>query len=154
MGDFFDDLGKRISETAEVVGKKTEEVVNLQKIKNQIRILERTNEKDIKDLGEMVYADFRNKEEMAVEYVTVCEEIQKREDTIEAFRQEIAQIKGIGTCEKCNQPVEEEMTYCPNCGAKIERVEPPIVDADDAVDESIFEEEDTAEQSVSDESGE
>ena len=33
MGDFFEDLGKRITETAGAVTKKTEEVVETQKIK-------------------------------------------------------------------------------------------------------------------------
>lgn len=46
MGDFFEDLGKRITETAGAVTKKTEEVVETQKIKSQIRVEER-NKKEI-----------------------------------------------------------------------------------------------------------
>ena len=44
MGDFFEDLGKRITETAGAVTKKTEEVVETQKIKSQIRVEERNKE--------------------------------------------------------------------------------------------------------------
>lgn len=45
MGDFFEDLGKRITETAGAVTKKTEEVVETQKIKSQIRVEERNKER-------------------------------------------------------------------------------------------------------------
>lgn len=40
----FEDLGKFITETAGNVGKKTEEVMEVQKLKSQIRSLERSNQ--------------------------------------------------------------------------------------------------------------
>ena len=55
MGDFFEDLGKRITETAGAVTKKTEEVVETQKIKSQIRVEERNKERDLQHLGKLVY---------------------------------------------------------------------------------------------------
>ena len=55
MGDFFEDLGKRITETAGAVTKKTEEVVETQKIKSQIRVEERNKERDLQHLGTVSY---------------------------------------------------------------------------------------------------
>ena len=40
MGDFFEDLGKKITETADMITKKTERVMEIQKLQNQIRNLE------------------------------------------------------------------------------------------------------------------
>ena len=37
MADFFDELGKKITETAEDLGRKAENAVEIQKIKGQIR---------------------------------------------------------------------------------------------------------------------
>lgn len=54
MKEFFEDLGKFITETAGNVGKKTEEVMEVQKLKSQIRSLERSNQGDLTDLGKII----------------------------------------------------------------------------------------------------
>ncbi len=62
MKDFFEDIVDRISDTAETVGKKAGEVVEVQKIKGKIRTLERNNRRDFRDLGRMVYERYKNGE--------------------------------------------------------------------------------------------
>ena len=54
MADFFEELGKRISDVASDLGKKTEDTIEIQKIKGEIRSLKRANDRDLKDLGSMV----------------------------------------------------------------------------------------------------
>lgn len=124
MGDFFEDLGKRISETAEVVTKKTEEVVELQKLKNQIRNMERNNERDLRDLGKMVYEKYQVQEVLDPEVTEICEMIEKREEAIADYEKEIAKKKTGEICESCHVPVSKEMQFCPQCGTKIVREEP------------------------------
>ena len=51
MDDFFSELGKKISETADIVGKKTNEILDTEKLKSRIRTLERANERDYIDLS-------------------------------------------------------------------------------------------------------
>lgn len=41
MADFFEQLGKKISDVAEDFGKKTEDTLEVQRIKSQIRSLDR-----------------------------------------------------------------------------------------------------------------
>ena len=55
MDHFFDGLGKKLSETADIVGKKTNEIWDREKLKSQIRTLERANERDYVDIGKSVY---------------------------------------------------------------------------------------------------
>ena len=71
MGDFFEDLGKRITETAGAVTKKTEEVVETQKIKSQIRVEERNKERDLQHLGKLVYDRFQKGEVIDTAFVVV-----------------------------------------------------------------------------------
>ena len=71
MGDFFEDLGKRITETAGAVTKKTEEVVETQKIKSQIRVEERNKERDLQHLGKLVYDRFQKGEVIDTVFVAV-----------------------------------------------------------------------------------
>ena len=44
MADFFEGLGKRLSDAAADIGKKTGDTLEIQKIKSDIRSLKRANE--------------------------------------------------------------------------------------------------------------
>lgn len=94
MADFFSVLGKKISDVAEDLGKKTEDTVEIQKIKSNIRSLKRANERDFIDIGKMVYDKFHDGEISDIDYVTLCEAIEKREEEIERQEEEVKKIKG------------------------------------------------------------
>jgi len=95
MADFFSVLGKKISDVAGDLGKKTEDTVEIQKIKSNIRSLKRANERDLIDIGKMVYDKCRDGEISDSDYVTLCEAIEKREEEIERQEEEVRKIKGI-----------------------------------------------------------
>lgn len=130
MKEFFENLGKVISEKAEVVGKKAEEVVDvvskkteqtveIQKIKSRIHTMERNNERDYQDIGKMLYDKFKKGEAVDELFVEFCEAIAEREDSIESAKQEIAELKGMDLCEHCGAFVDEKATFCSKCGAKV-----------------------------------
>ena len=105
MGTFFEDLGKRLGETAETMTNKAGEAMEIQKLKNQIRTLERSNENDLAALGRMVYDQFKEGGHMSEEASGLCEAIQSREESIDA-------------CPSCGKMVGRDMAYCPYCGEK------------------------------------
>ena len=55
MKTFFEDLTKRLGETAEFVGNKANEAMEVQRLKNQIRTLERNNEDDLAGIRKESY---------------------------------------------------------------------------------------------------
>lgn len=164
MGDFFGNLGKIISEKAEVVTRKTEEVVDVvakktektvevQKLKSQIRTMERNNGRDLSDIGKMIYEKFKNSEEVAPEFAELCEAILEREALIEQANKEIAELKGLGVCPGCKEHMEPGAAYCSKCGTKVdddddvfEIVDEPEVDDDEFEDEDFEEVEDAEEE--------
>lgn len=93
MADFFGELGKKLSDTAIDISRKAEETFEVQKIKGDIRSLKRANERDMKDIGRMVYEKFRKGEVDDTEYITLCEQIEKREEEIESQEEQIVKIK-------------------------------------------------------------
>lgn len=95
MADFFSVLGKKISDVAEDLEKKTEDTLEVQKIKSNIRSLKRANERDLIDIGKMVYDKFHNGEVSDIDYVVLCEAIEKREEEIVRQEEEVKKIKGI-----------------------------------------------------------
>ena len=130
MANFFQDLGKIISEKAQVVtkktgevvdvvAKKTEQTVEVQKIKAQIHTMERNNDRDYKDIGKMIYDKFKNGEGADAEYIELCDAIAERETSIAKAKEEIAKIKGLDMCPECEAHIEPDATFCPKCGAKV-----------------------------------
>ena len=153
MADFFanlEDLGKIISkkagkavdvvsqkagEAVDVISKKTEEAVETTKIKSQISTMERNNERDLKDIGKMIYERYKKGEVVDAEFIELCESISEREESIRKSKEEIAGLKGLDVCPQCDAHLEAGANFCPKCGAKLgEEVE-------EAVDEDGFEEE-------------
>lgn len=118
MKTFFEDLGKRISETAETVTNKAGEAVEIQKLKNQIRTLERGNENDLVDLGYTVYEKFKDGAEMDEDTAAICEAIRNREESIAEYQQKITILKGECQCASCGKTILKDMAYCPYCGEK------------------------------------
>ena len=80
MDDFFSTLGKRISDTVDEFGKKAEDTLE--------------NSRDFADIGKKVYEHFKNAEEVGEEYLSFCEEIEKREEKIQELNRTISRIKG------------------------------------------------------------
>lgn len=95
MDDFFENLGKRFTETVDDLGKKAEDTLEVQKLKSRVRTLKRANERDLVELGKMVYGKFQEGQIDDLEYVPFCEEIEKRDEQIEDSEQEISRIKGV-----------------------------------------------------------
>ena len=93
MADFFEDLGKKITEVADDLGRKAGDTIETQKLKSQVRSLRRANERDYKDIGRMVYEKFQKGEVDDTEYISLCEEIEKREEEIEKQEEQIVKIK-------------------------------------------------------------
>lgn len=122
MRNFLEDLGKRLGETAESVTSKAGEAMEIQKLKSQIRTLERENDSDLAELGLAVYDQFKSGTEVGEEAAGLCEAIQSREESIAECLQKISDVKGDSQCEECGKTVGKGMAYCPYCGHKMPEI--------------------------------
>ena len=86
MADFFEEFGRMVSDVASDITKKTGDTLEIQKIKSNVR--------DLADIGRMVYEKFQSGEVSDMDYVTLCEEIEKRDEEIEKQEEEIVKIQG------------------------------------------------------------
>ena len=136
----FEELKKTISDKAEVAKKVTEEAVEVQKIKSQIRGMERSNEKDFAEIGKMVYEKFKNSDVIDTDYVEICEGIAGREEAIETAKKQIADLKGLDVCPNCKEHVATDVVFCPKCGTKLEAdMFDTEVDEEDIFEDSVEE---------------
>ena len=123
MKEFFEDLTKRIGETAEAVTNKAGEAVEIQRLKNQIRSLERENEKDFAEIGKRIYRLYQENTAIDEAAAGYCEAIKSREGSIREYHHKMAKVRGTMKCHTCGKMVEKEMAFCPYCGAKAEKTE-------------------------------
>ena len=93
MADFFEDLGKKITEVADDLGRKAGQTIETQKLKSQVRSLRRANERDYLDIGRMVYEKFQDGELFGTDFITICEAIEKRDEEIEKKETELDKFK-------------------------------------------------------------
>ena len=93
MADFFEDLGKKITEVADDLGRKAGDTIETQKLKSQVSSLRRANERDYLDIGRMVYEKFQDGELFGTDFITICEAIEKRDEEIEKKETELDKFK-------------------------------------------------------------
>ena len=101
MKDIFEEIGKVLSETAETVSNKAGEVVEIQRVRSQMNTLKRSNTRDFKDMGLLIYEKFKNGEVIDTELVTICEQIEKRENACEELEQQLAEQPNVRNAGKC-----------------------------------------------------
>lgn len=118
MKDFLEGLGKRLAETAEVVSNKAGEAVEIQRIRNQIHTMSRSNDRDYRDIGSMIYDKYKAGEVIDPEMACICEEIAKREEVAAELEKLLADVKGESVCPECQKTVGKDMVFCPYCGTK------------------------------------
>ncbi len=93
MKEIFEDIVDGISDAAETVGKRVDEVIETQKVKSKIRALEKNNRRDFRDLGRMLYEKYKSGEVIDGDYLELCEVIEERENEIAAREAELENIK-------------------------------------------------------------
>jgi len=114
--DFFEDLGKKITKTAEGVGKKTSEVVEQQRLRSQIGTFERDIKKHYEELGKIVYKRYEDGEVLDIEFISPCEEINQKKELIEKCENDISGLTGRKKCKNCDAIVDKEDVFCRRCG--------------------------------------
>lgn len=142
--DFLKNISKTFRETMGTVGKKTDEFVEIQKIRNRQGQLESRIENNYQEIGRKIYCRFRNGEAFDEQLAELCREIMRMEKEVEACKEQVAEKKGQTICPSCGAGVPKEASFCMYCGAPLpERKEEKTEDADfTEVPEDAFEPED------------
>ncbi len=119
MDDFFDNLRQTLSETAEAVGKKTEELVETQKLRSRIRTAQRNVDQDYRKLGHMVFQRFVEGEALDQELSSICDDILEVQAQIARYQEALAKKRGQDICPACGKPNPSGASFCMFCGAEL-----------------------------------
>ncbi len=111
LQELLENVGKNISETAETLGKRTERVVEIQKLKNQIRTANREIAQNYEELGEMLYRKHQAGETMDSQITAICEDITELKAEIASYKDEISKYRGESVCPECGAAVPDEAAF-------------------------------------------
>lgn len=96
--DLFGSIKQTITETAGAVGKKTEEFVETQKMRNKVRTLQREIRKKYADLGEIVYRRYVDGDTPDEELTGHCEVVMGLQKELAECKESMAAKQGKNVC--------------------------------------------------------
>ena len=117
MANFWDDLGNTLTRKAKGLSSRSENLYEIQKIRNKLSAQERMTEKLMMDIGKLIYTRYEHGEAVDGEVGAICEEISQHMLEADHFRDAIAASKGEKFCPACHKAVMREASFCPYCGA-------------------------------------
>jgi len=132
---FFDEFKNNILEISETVGKKSSDIIEVQKLKVKKSSLESERKKDYIQLGQLMFKKINNGEISDPQAKELYDKIKTNKEATDEIGRRIIMLKGVCICPNCQEVVSSDDDFCPKCGAKIEKpVKPEVVDDDNAED--------------------
>lgn len=146
---FFDELKNNILEVSETIGKKSSDIIEVQKLKMKRSSLENERRKDYVQLGQLLYKKIKNGEFSDPQAQELYDKIKMNKEAADEISRQLTVLKGIYVCANCQANVSSNSDFCPNCGARIEKpVKSEVVD-DDSMEDYVEEEFTTVEENIS-----
>lgn len=116
----FDNITKKVSDTAKAAAKKSGDLVEVTRLNMSIGAEEEKIKKVYSEMGKLLYEAYAGGNPMPDEVRESCEKIDEMKKTIEEMKQKILELRNVKACPRCGTELEMEMTFCHKCGKKQE----------------------------------
>ncbi|NLH96414.1 MAG: zinc ribbon domain-containing protein [Clostridiaceae bacterium] len=117
---FFENLGKKVGEAAQAAAKKSSELVEITKLNASINSEEDKIQKLYSQIGKTIFENFEQTGTADDAVKEACVQITEHMANIKAYREKIAELKGIKSCINCGAEMERTQLFCGKCGTKNE----------------------------------
>lgn len=126
---FFDNLGKKASETTAKAVQKAQELAEISRINSLISDEEKKINTTYYQIGKLYVSVHGGDGE--TDFTGMVSTVLEGEQKINEYRRQIQDIKGVQRCEKCGAEVARGSAFCSSCGAPMPKAEEPV--SDDAI---------------------
>lgn len=114
---FFDELGKKISQTTQDVVQKTKDTTETMKLNNMVSDEEKRIKNLYTEIGKAYFELHADScEDSLKPYVDGIKDARVK---IGEYTEQIKRLKGIGKCPNCGTDVPNTAPFCTNCGLKM-----------------------------------
>lgn len=118
--DFFNQIGKKASQTYKFTADKTSKLAKEAKTKMSMNENKTKVQELYQEIGRKVYENYVREEKIDLSEMLTrsCEEIDVISSEIESQRKEILRLNDKKQCENCYCEIKLIDNFCPNCGAR------------------------------------
>ncbi len=114
---FFDDLGRKISQTSQGVAQKTKDTAEIYKLNGMISDEEKKLNAVYLQIGKMYFQETRNAPDP--KYASLIQEGTTAINNMAAYSDQVKKLKGIVSCPQCGMDVAANATFCSGCGCQM-----------------------------------
>ena len=118
--DFLENLKDKISHTTRAVAKKSNELVEITKLRAALADTEDEIDKIMRQMGEALYEAYKTGAESYTSLEENCEEIDAAYARMEELSARISELKNAKICPNCKKEMERDAAFCSGCGEKFE----------------------------------
>lgn len=114
---FFEQIGRRISDAGQGVAQQTRNLTDTTRLNSLISEKKKKISKLLWELGQDYY--HKHKRDVSCEEQDYISQINTLLAEISIHKEEINQIKGVGTCPECGAELPSNAAFCTSCGTKV-----------------------------------
>ncbi len=123
MPSLFEDFGKRFTEAAKAVGRRTQEATDLVKLNGRVASIQDEIDKLFAQIGKAYYAVRGAGQNESAD--KLCLEIDRLTAEQKAVREEVDRIRNLKRCPNCGEVQALSAQFCATCGTKMPDPPPP-----------------------------
>lgn len=120
--DVLEKAGDVAEKTYKTVADKSSKLVEEAKLKIKVSDTEDEITALFGEIGIRIYEKYKSGEKIESEFAKECKRIDKMYKEIEKMDAKALYLRGLRTCEGCNDEIGIDNKFCPNCGAKQTKV--------------------------------
>ena len=133
---FFEEFKRNATDVANKAVKKTGELTNIARLCINVKSNEAKLSSVFEEIGYMFYEAQSTGADHTSDIASLIMKADKIKADIENIKKEIAKRIKVVICTSCGNEISEEASFCPHCGAKIEKPEPETCEDDSCCDEN------------------
>lgn len=119
--DFFEKLGKSVTEVSQKTIAKTKELADTSKLNSMISEQEKIITNQYFQIGKL-YVSI-HKDNYEDDFAGMIATIDEADTKIREYKKQIQDIKGVQRCEKCGAEVPNGSAFCSSCGATMPKIQ-------------------------------
>ncbi len=116
--DFFENLKEKVTKTTKVAIQKSNELVEITKLKMAVSDAENEITGIMRHIGEVLYDAYKTGGDSYSSIEAECERIDEKYAQIAEIEARIAALKNAKTCPNCKKEMDKDAQFCSHCGLK------------------------------------
>ncbi|MHC1694321.1 MAG: hypothetical protein AB9835_03395 [Eubacteriales bacterium] len=120
--DFFESVGKVVTGTAQIVVKKSSDMLECTKLVFTIRNEQEKIKSFYREIGKTIYGTYKNHQPVSPDIADYCKAIDDIHREIATLKETLAKLRNTKICPSCKTNINMGDVYCPICGHKQEPV--------------------------------